>query len=62
MKSVGAKMECMCANERERGGMLGLQGVEVVNVNEFKYLRSSVQSNGECCSSWRKCVVLGICS
>lgn len=38
----------MCAKEREIGEMVQLQGVDVAMVDEFKYLGSNVQSNGEC--------------
>lgn len=38
----GMKMEYMSMNERERDGMVRLQGVEVVQVNEFIYLGSTV--------------------
>ena len=37
----------MCVNEREGGGMVQMQGVEVGKVDGFKYLGSTVQSNGE---------------
>ncbi|MCJ8736308.1 hypothetical protein PDJAM_G00258080 [Pangasius djambal] len=35
-------------NEREGSGTVRLQGEEVKKVQEFKYLGSTVQSNGEC--------------
>ncbi|KAK3522855.1 hypothetical protein QTP86_005668 [Hemibagrus guttatus] len=38
----------MCVNEREGSGTVRLQGEEVKKVQEFKYLESTVQSNGEC--------------
>ncbi|KAK3524296.1 hypothetical protein QTP70_027035 [Hemibagrus guttatus] len=48
MKVSLSKTEYMCVNERERSGTLRLQGKEVKKVQEFKYLGSTVQSNGEC--------------
>ncbi|KAK3508829.1 hypothetical protein QTP70_009603 [Hemibagrus guttatus] len=43
-----SKTEYMCVNEREGSGTVRLQGEEVKKVQEFKYLGSTVQSNGEC--------------
>ncbi|KAK3553570.1 hypothetical protein QTP70_005496 [Hemibagrus guttatus] len=48
MKVSRSKTEYMCVNEREGSGTVRLQGEEVKKVQEFKYLRSTVQSNGEC--------------
>ncbi|KAK3530005.1 hypothetical protein QTP86_009395 [Hemibagrus guttatus] len=48
MKVSRSKTEYMCVNEREGGGTVRLQGEEVKKVQEFKYLGSTVQSNGEC--------------
>ncbi|KAK3543885.1 hypothetical protein QTP70_030266 [Hemibagrus guttatus] len=48
MKVSGSKTEYMCVNEREGSGTVRLQGEEVNKVQEFKYLGSTVQSNGEC--------------
>ncbi|KAK3555035.1 hypothetical protein QTP86_005695 [Hemibagrus guttatus] len=48
MKVSGSKTEYMCVNEREGSGTVRLQGEEVKKVQEFKYLGSTVQSNGEC--------------
>ncbi|KAK3520876.1 hypothetical protein QTP86_004808 [Hemibagrus guttatus] len=48
MKVSRSKTEYMCVNEREGSGTVRLQGEEVKKVQEFKYLRSKVQSNGEC--------------
>ncbi|KAK3545339.1 hypothetical protein QTP70_004061 [Hemibagrus guttatus] len=48
MKVSCSKTEYMCVNEREGSGTVRLQGEEVKNVQEFKYLGSTVQSNGEC--------------
>ncbi|KAK3559772.1 hypothetical protein QTP86_020723 [Hemibagrus guttatus] len=47
MKVSGSKTEYMCVNEREESGTVRLQGEEVKKVQEFKYLGSTVQSNGE---------------
>ncbi|KAK3550196.1 hypothetical protein QTP86_021223 [Hemibagrus guttatus] len=48
MKVSRSKTEYMCVNEREGSGAVRLQGEEVKKVQEFKYLGSTVQSNGEC--------------
>ena len=48
MKVIRSKTEYMCLNGREDSGMVRIQRVEVVKVDEFKYLGSTVQSNGEC--------------
>ncbi|KAK3541961.1 hypothetical protein QTP86_008147 [Hemibagrus guttatus] len=48
MKVSRSKTEYMCVNEREGSGTVRLQGEEVKKVQEFKYLGSTVHSNGEC--------------
>ncbi|KAK3547244.1 hypothetical protein QTP86_017815 [Hemibagrus guttatus] len=48
MKVSRSKTEYMCVNEREGSGTVRLQGEEVKKVQEFKYLGSTVQSNGDC--------------
>ncbi|KAK3530996.1 hypothetical protein QTP70_007852 [Hemibagrus guttatus] len=48
MKVSRSKIEYICVNEREGSGTVRLQGEEVMKVQEFKYLGSTVQSNGEC--------------
>ncbi|KAK3557751.1 hypothetical protein QTP86_000296 [Hemibagrus guttatus] len=48
MKVSHSKTEYMCVNEREGSGTVRLQGEEVKKLQEFKYLGSTVQSNGEC--------------
>ncbi|KAK3573129.1 hypothetical protein QTP86_014133, partial [Hemibagrus guttatus] len=48
MKVSRSKTEYTCANEREGSGTVRLQGEEMKKVQEFKYLGSTVQSNGEC--------------
>ncbi|KAK3572394.1 hypothetical protein QTP86_032615, partial [Hemibagrus guttatus] len=48
MKVSRSKTEHMCVNEREGSGTVRLQGEEMKKVQEFKYLGSTVQSNGEC--------------
>ncbi|KAK3506810.1 hypothetical protein QTP70_029082, partial [Hemibagrus guttatus] len=48
MKVSHSKTGYMCVNEREGSGTVRLQGEEVKKVQEFKYLGSTVQSNGEC--------------
>ncbi|KAK3518544.1 hypothetical protein QTP70_001606 [Hemibagrus guttatus] len=59
MKVSGSKTEYMCVNEREGSGTVRLQGEEVKKVQEFKYLRSTVQSNGECGKEVKKRVQAG---
>ncbi|KAK3565777.1 hypothetical protein QTP86_015040 [Hemibagrus guttatus] len=54
MKVSRSKTEYMCVNEREGSGTVRLQGEEVKKVQEFKYLGSTVQSNGECAKEVKK--------
>ncbi|KAK3550919.1 hypothetical protein QTP70_008730 [Hemibagrus guttatus] len=56
MKVSRSKTEYMCVNEREGSGTVRLQGEEVNKVQEFKYLGSTVQSNGECGKEVKNCV------
>ncbi|KAK3557303.1 hypothetical protein QTP70_026619 [Hemibagrus guttatus] len=58
MKVSRSKMY-MCVNEREGSGTVRLQGEEVKKVQEFKYLGSTVQSNGECGKEVKKRVQAG---
>ncbi|KAK3524718.1 hypothetical protein QTP86_001217 [Hemibagrus guttatus] len=48
MKVSRSKTEYMCVNEREGSGTVRLQSEGVKKIQEFKYLGSTVQSNGEC--------------
>ncbi|KAK3546381.1 hypothetical protein QTP70_026164, partial [Hemibagrus guttatus] len=59
MKVSGSKTEYTCVNEREGSGTVRLQGEEVKKVQEFKYLGSTVQSNGECGKEVKKRVQAG---
>ncbi|KAK3553196.1 hypothetical protein QTP86_031776 [Hemibagrus guttatus] len=59
MKVSRSKTEYMCVNEREGSGTVRLQGEEVKKVQEFKYLGSTVQSNGECGKELKKRVQAG---
>ncbi|MCJ8731212.1 hypothetical protein PDJAM_G00196770 [Pangasius djambal] len=59
MKVSRSKTEYMCVNEREGSGTVRLQGEEVKKVQEFKYLGSIVQSNGECGKEVKKRVQAG---
>ncbi|KAK3514359.1 hypothetical protein QTP70_015886 [Hemibagrus guttatus] len=59
MKVSRSKTEYMCVNEREGSGTVRLQGEEVKKVQEFKYLGSIVQSNGECAKEVKKRVQAG---
>ena len=48
MKVSIRKAEYMCLNERkDGGGTVQMSGVEVSRVDEFKYLESTIQNNGE---------------
>ncbi|KAK3539374.1 hypothetical protein QTP70_003859 [Hemibagrus guttatus] len=58
MKVSRSKTEYVCVNEREGSGTVRLQGEEV-KVQEFKYLWSTVQSNGECGKEVKKRVQAG---
>ena len=59
MRVSRSETEYMCVNEMEGGGNMRLQGVEVAKVNEFKYLGSTVQSNGGCDREVKKRVQAG---
>ncbi|KAK3514069.1 hypothetical protein QTP70_002908 [Hemibagrus guttatus] len=59
MKVSRSKTEYMCVNEMEGSGTVRLQGEEVKKVQEFKYLGSTVQSNGECEKEVKKRVQAG---
>ncbi|KAK3537061.1 hypothetical protein QTP70_000280 [Hemibagrus guttatus] len=59
MKVSRSKTEYMCVNGREGSGTVRLQGEEVKKVQEFKYLGSTVQSNGECGKEAKKRVQAG---
>ncbi|KAK3573948.1 hypothetical protein QTP86_033005 [Hemibagrus guttatus] len=59
MKVSRSKTEYMCVNGREGSGTVRLQGEEVKKVQEFKYLGSTVQSNGECGKEVKKRVQAG---
>ncbi|KAK3521454.1 hypothetical protein QTP70_005649 [Hemibagrus guttatus] len=59
MKVSRSKTEYMCVNEREGSGTVRLQGEEVKKVEEFKYLGSTVQSNGKCGKEVKKRVPAG---
>ena len=59
MKVSRTKTEYMCMNERKGNGMVRMQGVGLVKVDEFKYLGSTVESNGECRREVKKRVQAG---
>ncbi|MCJ8738873.1 hypothetical protein PDJAM_G00040650 [Pangasius djambal] len=59
MRVSRSKTEYMCVNEREGSGTVRLQGEEVKKVQEFKYLGSTVQSDGECGKEVKKRVQAG---
>ncbi|KAK3506434.1 hypothetical protein QTP70_002155 [Hemibagrus guttatus] len=59
MKVSRSKTKYMCVNEMEGSGTVRLQGEEVKKVQEFKYLGSTVQSNGECGKEVKKRVQAG---
>ena len=49
----------MCVNERLVNGIVKMQGEEVEKLEYFKYLGSTVQSNGECGREVKKRVHAG---
>ena len=55
------KTEYLCVNERQDNGIdtVKMQGEEVAKVEDFKYLGSTVQSNGECGREVKKRVQAG---
>ena len=61
MKVNRRKTEYMCVNERQDtgSGTVKVQGEEVAKVDDFKYLGSTVQSNGECGIEVKKRVQAG---
>ncbi|KAK3520398.1 hypothetical protein QTP70_024152, partial [Hemibagrus guttatus] len=59
MKVSRSKTEYICVNEREGSGTVRLQGEEVKKVQEFKYLGSTVQNNGESGKEVKKRVQAG---
>ena len=59
MKISCSKTEYMCVNERDPSGTVKLQGAEIKKVEHFKYLGSTVQSNGECGKELKKRVQVG---
>ena len=59
MKVNRRKTEYMCVNERQVKGTVKMQGEEVAKVEDFKYLGSTVQSNGECGREVKKRVQAG---
>lgn len=59
MKVSRDKAEYMCVNDREPGGKVEMQGVEVLKVDDFRYLGSTIQSNGQCRKQVKKRVQAG---
>ena len=59
MRVSRSKTEYMCVNERDPSGRVRLQGEEIKKVEDFKYLGSTVQSNGECGKEVKKRVQAG---
>ena len=59
MKVRRGKSEYLCVNERQVNGTVKMQGEEVAKVEDFKYLRSTVQRNGECGREVKKRVQAG---
>ena len=61
MKVNRRKTEYMCVNERQDNGSgtVKMQGEDVAKVEDFKYLGSTVQSNGECGREVKKRVQAG---
>ena len=56
---VNRRKIVMCVNERQVNGTVKMQGEEVAKVEDFKYLGSTVQSNGECGREVKKRVQAG---
>ena len=54
MKVSSRKTVYMCVNKRNPSGTVRLQGAEMKKVGDFKYLGSTVQSNGECGKEMKK--------
>ncbi|TKS65679.1 RNA-directed DNA polymerase from mobile element jockey [Collichthys lucidus] len=59
MKFSHSKTEYMCVNERDASGRVRLQGEEIKKVEDFKYLGTTVQNNGECGKAMKKRVQTG---
>ena len=59
MNANRRKTEYMCVNERQVKGTVKMQGEEVAKVEDFKYLGSTVQSNGKCGREVKKRVQAG---
>ena len=59
MKVNRRKREYMSVNERQVKGTVKMQGEEVAKVEDFKYLGSTVQRNGECGREVKKRVQAG---
>ena len=59
MKVSRSKTEYLCVNEKEDGETVSLQGAELMKVNQFKYLGTIVQSNGDCDREVKKRVQAG---
>ena len=58
MKVSRSKTQYMVVNEKI-DGQVNLQGIEIEKVEEFKYLGSTVQSNGECSREVKRRVQAG---
>ena len=59
-KSIGERRNTyMCVNKRQDNGTVRMQGEDVAKVDDFKYLGSTVQSNGECGREVKKRVQAG---
>lgn len=43
-----SKADYMCVNERETGGKVNMQVIDVVKVDEFEYIRLTIQRNRQC--------------
>lgn len=59
MKVRSSKTEYRCVSEREASWKVKMQGAEVVKVEEFKHLGSTIQSNGRCIRQVKKRVQTG---
>ena len=59
MKVNRRKTEYMCVDEMQDNGTVKMQGEEVATVEDFKYLGSTLQRNGECRREVKKRVQTG---
>ena len=59
MEANWRKTKSMCVNERQVNGIVKTQGEEVAKVEDFKYVCSTAQRNGDCGGDMKKIVQAG---